>query len=153
MYPGGEDVVKYYQDYLDRDPRGLEGGRPARREAVPRAEVGVRRLERAEGGGGRRGAEVPANPAREGGAWPPSVRERVSSRPVARAQDCAQDAGGGTFSLTAAKRVVLPNGMTVILLEDHRLPVVVGTAEVRDVLLREPAEKSGVAATHRIALR
>src|SRR5205823_5572042 len=54
--------------------------------------------------------------------------------------------GGGGFTLTAAKRVVLPNGLTVILLEDHRLPIVVASLEVSDVRLREPLDKLGVAA-------
>jgi zinc protease len=67
---------------------------------------------------------------------------RVGTRPA------RQDKGGGAggFSLTAAKRVVLPNGLKLILLEDHRLLIVVARAEVADVTLREPAEKAGVAA-------
>jgi zinc protease len=40
---------------------------------------------------------------------------------------------------------VLPNGLTVILMEDHRLPIVVASVEVADVRLREPVEKLGVA--------
>jgi zinc protease len=40
---------------------------------------------------------------------------------------------------------VLPNGLTVITLEDHRLPVVVAALDVADVRLREPADKLGVA--------
>jgi zinc protease len=66
--------------------------------------------------------------------------------PAARQNRAADVAGAGTFSLKDAKRVVLPNGLVLILLEDHRLPVVVGTASVADVRLREPAEKAGVAA-------
>lgn len=57
----------------------------------------------------------------------------------------AEGAGAGGFSLTAARRVVLPNGLKVILLEDHRLPIVVASLEVADVRLREPVEKLGVA--------
>jgi zinc protease len=53
--------------------------------------------------------------------------------------------GKGGFSLTAAKRVVLPNGLTLIMLEDHRIPVVVARAAIRDTQLREPEEKAGVA--------
>ena len=49
-------------------------------------------------------------------------------------------------SLADAKRVVLPNGLTLLLLENHRLPIVVAQAEVNHVRLREPADKAGVAA-------
>ena len=47
--------------------------------------------------------------------------------------------------MAAAKRTVLPNGLTLITLEDHRLPIVTAAATVKGVALREPAEKSGVA--------
>jgi len=40
---------------------------------------------------------------------------------------------------------VLPNGLTLILMEDHRLPVVVARVAVKDVHMREPVEKAGVA--------
>jgi len=50
------------------------------------------------------------------------------------------------FSLKNAKRTVLPNGLTLITLENRRLPIVVATAAVNDVRLREPAAKAGVAA-------
>jgi zinc protease len=50
------------------------------------------------------------------------------------------------FSLAAAKRTVLPNGLTLVTLEDHRLPVVVAAVDIADVRLREPADKLGVAA-------
>lgn len=56
--------------------------------------------------------------------------------------------GGGATSavkLTDARRVVLPNGLTLIMLENHRLPIVVATAHVKDVRLREPVDKAGVA--------
>ena len=43
------------------------------------------------------------------------------------------EAGVGEFPLTNAKRVVLPNGATLILLEDHRLPIVVANLSIRDV--------------------
>ncbi len=64
---------------------------------------------------------------------------------VGRAFTRAEPAGGG-FSLAAAKRTVLPNGLTLITLEDHRLPVVVAAVDIADVRLREPADKLGVAA-------
>ena len=65
--------------------------------------------------------------------------------PAAR-QERAGPAGGGTaFTLKDAMRVVLPNGLTLILYEDHRLPIVVARAAVRDATLREPVEKAGIA--------
>jgi zinc protease len=48
--------------------------------------------------------------------------------------------------LTKTKRVVLKSGVTALLLENRRLPIVVADAYIRDVRLREPADKSGVAA-------
>jgi zinc protease len=57
----------------------------------------------------------------------------------------ADTPGTTTFSLSAAKRTVLPNGLTVITLEDRRLPIVVAAVDIADVRLREPVEKLGVA--------
>ncbi len=48
--------------------------------------------------------------------------------------------------LTKTKRVILKSGVTALLLENRRLPIVVADAYIRDVRLREPADKSGVAA-------
>lgn len=50
------------------------------------------------------------------------------------------------IDLTQAKRVVLKSGVTAIMLENRRLPIVVAEAYLKDVRLREPADKSGVAA-------
>jgi zinc protease len=62
-------------------------------------------------------------------------------------RDRAQPAtGGGEFSLKDTKRVVLPNGLTLLLYERHRVPVVVAEAYVRHVSLLEPEEKAGVSA-------
>jgi zinc protease len=69
-----------------------------------------------------------------------------AARPaVARHNRAPDAAGGGGFSLSAAKKTVLPNGLTLILMEDHRLPVVVARAAVKDVTLRVPADKAGLA--------
>jgi zinc protease len=54
--------------------------------------------------------------------------------------------GVAGVDLTKARRVVLKSGVTALLLENRRLPVVVASAYIRDVRLREPADKSGVAA-------
>ncbi|MBN8731129.1 MAG: insulinase family protein [Acidobacteria bacterium] len=44
------------------------------------------------------------------------------------------------------QRYVLPNGMTVFLLEDHELPTVRASAMIRTGARHEPAEKTGLAA-------
>jgi len=56
-----------------------------------------------------------------------------------------KEVSGANFSLEAAKRVELPNGLTLLLFENRRLPIVVAEALVKDVRLYEPAAKSGVA--------
>src|SRR5207302_8880762 len=53
--------------------------------------------------------------------------------------------GGGGFDLKDAKKVELPNGLTLLLLENHRLPLFVAQALVRHVGLLEPEDKVGVA--------
>jgi zinc protease len=59
-----------------------------------------------------------------------------------------EEAGGAAaaeaFSLKDTQRVELPNGLTLLLVERHRLPIVVAEAFVRDVELREPEAKAGV---------
>jgi zinc protease len=49
------------------------------------------------------------------------------------------------FSLKDTRRVELPNGLTLLLLENHRLPIVVAEAAVKWVTLLEPEDKAGVA--------
>ncbi len=70
--------------------------------------------------------------------------ERQPKPPARVARDAAA-AGDHDFSLKNAKRVVLPNGLVLVMLENHRLPIVVADAYIADVRLREPADKSGVA--------
>jgi zinc protease len=48
--------------------------------------------------------------------------------------------------LTEAKRVILKSGVTAVMLENRRLPIVVAEAYLKGVRLREPADQSGVAA-------
>jgi zinc protease len=50
------------------------------------------------------------------------------------------------LSLKKAKRLVLDNGLILLLLENHRLPIIVASAEVRHVRLLEPKEENGIAA-------
>jgi zinc protease len=54
--------------------------------------------------------------------------------------------GSGALSLKDAKRVELPNGLVLLLLENHRLPIIFTEAAVNYVHVLEPADKSGVAA-------
>jgi zinc protease len=55
------------------------------------------------------------------------------------------DAAAGHFSLENMRRAQLPNGLTLLLFENHRLPIVVASASVRWVSLLEPESKAGVA--------
>ncbi|MBX7104813.1 MAG: insulinase family protein [Gemmataceae bacterium] len=71
--------------------------------------------------------------------------EATPKKPMQRAQ-AATAAPAGAYDLTKTQRVTLPNGMTLLLLENHRLPVVAAQVFVRGVRLSEPAEKAGVAA-------
>lgn len=176
-YPTGEDVAKYYQDYLDRllavtkeDVQKAAKKYFGRKQAVLVWSVPKEGGEKKGGGlsDQRVRALMPSPLAGEGGSRSepgegmasfPSPRlaalggplpqgERAKTGRLAPArQDRTQQpvAGGQTFSLKDAKRVVLPNGLTLIMLEDHRLPIVVARAAVRDATLREPVEKAGIA--------
>jgi len=83
-----------------------------------------------------------------------SVPEKIcgTGRPIPRHSkfcrflDTVPKVGASTFSLDKATRKVLPNGMTILLLENHRLPIVSLKSHVRDSLLREPANQVGIAA-------
>lgn len=55
-------------------------------------------------------------------------------------------AGPGAVSLAAAKRVVLHNGLTLLMLENRRLPIVVASVSIAKVRLQEPASQAGIAA-------
>lgn len=69
----------------------------------------------------------------------PSITDKLRELrllvPPALTQPATRNSGLGTstFDLHRATRHVLPNGLTVILLENHRLPIVVASAEVRHV--------------------
>lgn len=68
-----------------------------------------------------------------------------NGRKAARSAAGDKPAEAGTLSLKNAKREVLPNGLTLLLLENRRLPIVVAQAFVRDTRLNEPEDKAGVA--------
>ena len=144
-YPGLEDVGAYYRDYLDRlhsisqadiqrvARHYLNRNNAAVVWSVPKENVP------------KEPVAPPANALRlksttlpRGAAWGGTAVQRLG-------RQSPSGAGGGRFTLTAAKRVVLPNGLTVVLLEDHRLPIVVAAVEIRDVQLREPPAQAGIA--------
>lgn len=52
---------------------------------------------------------------------------------------------GTSFALKDAKTVVLDNGLKLILLENHRLPIVVAQANIARVRLHERADQIGIA--------
>ncbi|HJZ57424.1 MAG TPA: pitrilysin family protein, partial [Gemmataceae bacterium] len=148
-YPGGDDPAKYFSDYLARvvavDKADIQ--RVAKKYFSPKQSVIVWSIPKEEKKGERgvfgeprpSGRGLASTPARASG-----VRQQSALTPPAR-QERFPDGGSGGFSLTSAKRVVLPNGLTLIMLEDHRMPVVVARAAIKDVQMREPADKAGVA--------
>lgn len=66
--------------------------------------------------------------------------------PAARLPRETPSKGSANFDLKAARTVVLDNGLKLLLLENHRLPIVVAQAQVGKVKLYEPASQVGVAA-------
>ncbi|HEX4588710.1 MAG TPA: insulinase family protein, partial [Gemmataceae bacterium] len=62
-----------------------------------------------------------------------------------RPRRAAANPDTGAFDLKRTRRVVLPNGLTLLLLEDHRLPIVAARAFVKETRVTEPADKAGVA--------
>jgi zinc protease len=78
---------------------------------------------------------------KEGATAPLSSEPKASAK--ARTASAA-DAVGGDFPLKDVKREVLPNGLILLLYENHRAPVVVAQASLRHVGLFEPDDKLGV---------
>jgi zinc protease len=70
----------------------------------------------------------------------------TGAEPVRRHPRAQEPAGGGGLSLKEARRVELPNGLVLLLFENHRLPIITAEALVRHVTLLEPPDKAGVAA-------
>jgi zinc protease len=84
---------------------------------------------------------VPKAEEKKDGACGPSV----SRAPIRAARNLAdKPAAARPFTLKDTRRVELPNGLVLLLFEDHRLPIFVAEASVHDVRLREPADKAGV---------
>lgn len=89
----------------------------------------------------------PGSGAGEGGGdkpKPAGAKERQLNRSTNRLQG-AGAASEIDFSFKDVQRVVLPNGLTLLLRENRRLPVFVASASVRDIVFAELEEQSGVA--------
>jgi len=85
-------------------------------------------------------------PAKAAAPPTPSGGFRESGGTASRRNRDAAPVGASTaISLKDAKRVVLKNGMVVVLLENRRLPILVVDVSIADVRLREPAKLSGAA--------
>ena len=77
----------------------------------------------------------------------PAAPKAVPKRQPSMRKDEKKDLPTKTsLDLTKTKRVVLPNGLTLLLFENRRLPIITVNAYLREVRLLEPAEKHGVAA-------
>ncbi len=133
-YPGSPDPAQFDQEYLKR--------------VVAITKADIQRVAKAYLD--RKKAVIVWSVPKEDGECEGKAAENHSTLPPAlgraarhaRAEPFIADRG---FSLTDAKRVVLPNGLTLILLEDHRLPMMVARVAVKDIHMREPANKAGVA--------
>ena len=73
-------------------------------------------------------------------------KSAVPPPPNRRHGRTAESTPAAGVALNQATRTVLPNGLTLIALPLRRLPLVAAEAFVAGVRLREPADKSGVAA-------
>jgi len=76
---------------------------------------------------------------------PAAAQETETERPVARRADQLTYPPLPEFEPPKPQRVVLDNGMVVMLLEDHELPLVDAVALVRTGARLEPADKVGLA--------
>jgi len=76
----------------------------------------------------------------------PANARQLSASPRGKPWKADPSAGGDGMKLSDAKTTVLPNGLTIITLENRRLPIVVVETYVADVGLYEPAKQAGIAA-------
>src|SRR5262249_4051694 len=101
-----EDVQRVAKTYLDPEKRAVVWSVPGLKKTEAPRENSESRF--AAGGSAIRDLQS-------------AIRNRRRAEPAA--------VGGSDFSLKNVKRVVLDNGLTILLFEDHRLPVVVAQAE------------------------
>ncbi|MFO0807018.1 MAG: pitrilysin family protein [Gemmataceae bacterium] len=91
------------------------------------------------------------DPSKRAVVWsvPPGVPADKGGSAGSNKPDKPSRAAGGTsagaYDVKATQRMVLPNGITLLLLENHRLPIVAADAFVRNTRLSEPADKAGIA--------
>ncbi|HMC65163.1 MAG TPA: insulinase family protein, partial [Gemmataceae bacterium] len=84
---------------------------------------------------------VPADSDAQGGG----SGARSGNRARRSARGASSEGSDGQISLKTAQRVVLDNGLTLLLFENRRLPIIVASAYVKSVRLVESANKAGVA--------
>ena len=126
------DVQRVAKKYLDPERRVVVW-------SVPKPQA-----EESSTGGAAPPAKTPKDErAGSSGAIGPKGAKGRSSR--SRDDAAAGAPTTGDFSLKPAKRVQLPNGLVLLLWENHRLPIVVAEAFVKDVSLRAPQDKPGLA--------
>jgi zinc protease len=131
--------LNYLKEYLPRiaavTPQDVQ--RVARKYFDPDQRVVVWSVPKNEGTG----------PGRQGTVGPAAANRGRRSYRSERPGRAAGEPGAGTaFSLKDTLRVQLDNGLTLLLFENRRLPIVVADAYVRETRLREPADKAGVLA-------
>jgi zinc protease len=128
--------LEYLRTYLPRvvavTPAQIQEAARKYLDANKRVVVWSLPKEGKEAGGGE--AQTPPSRKRQ--------RRLPGNSPVAHASGSDKTS---TFDLERTRRVVLPNGLTLLLFEDHRLPIVAARAFVRNARLLEPADKAGVA--------
>lgn len=77
----------------------------------------------------------------------------LAAAPVAFAQAVPAEGKFSVYQLPEAKRIKLPNGLVVLLLERHELPLTSAILVVRSGALADPAGKEGVASVTAALLR
>jgi zinc protease len=126
--------LEYLRNYLPRiqDVSAEEVQRVARQYLSPEKRVVIWSVPGLKGGTSQKSGEVPGG-----------TGNRRATHPGELAQGSSTSPG---LSLNNAKRIVLNNGLTLLLLENHRLPVFVASALVQHGRFLEPANQAGVAA-------
>jgi zinc protease len=134
--------LDFLKNYLPRilavTPADVQ--RVARKYLDPQKRVLVRSLPAAGERGARSAEREAPDVVRVSGQNKVAAPSWRSAPRASRSADSSE-----ALSLKQAKRVVLPNGLTLLLLENHRLPLVVAEATVKSVRLLEPADKAGLA--------
>jgi zinc protease len=137
------DVQRVARKYLDPQHRVVVWSvpKPQKEESTSNNDptwrsnlAGISDLDR-RGGGRKRFVAIGIAPTGQ------SARHRSDAADATATPGIA----AGDFSLKPARRVKLPNGLVLLLWENHRLPIVVTEAFVEDVSLRAPDDKAGLA--------